>query len=118
MDCSGPYDERAFCGTQAVANTISRNLSLSCPRALSCFLSPFLLISLFLLWLSFINENSPWQSKCMVHILKYDSEFHFMATFETTFKLPLFCHFTLVSSLWQDILFTPVLHFNTFESCL
>lgn len=41
-----------------------------------------------------------------------------MATFETTFKLPLFCHFTLVSSLWQEILFTPVLHFNAFKNCL
>lgn len=33
----------------------------------------------------------------MMYLLKYDAEFHFMATFETAFKLPLFCRFTLVS---------------------
>lgn len=54
----------------------------------------------------------------MAYILKYDSEFHFMATFETAFKLPLFCHFTLVTSLWQEILFTPILHFNTLKNYL
>ena len=64
------------------------------------------------------TPSHPWQSQCMMYVLKYDSEFHFMTTFETAFKLPLFCHFTFVSSLWQEILFIPALHFKTFTNCL
>lgn len=59
------------------------------------------------------TPSHPWQS-----VLKNDSEFCFMTTFETAFKLPLFCHFTLVTSLWQEILFIPALHFKTFTNCL
>lgn len=53
-----------------------------------------------------------------MYLLKYDAEFHFMATFETAFKLPLFCRFTLVSSLRQEILFIPVSHFKTLTNFL
>lgn len=50
-----------------------------------------------------------------MHVLTYDSAFHFAAASENAFTLPSFCRFSLVSSLWLEILFTDALHFNTFK---
>lgn len=122
-----PDLEVIFCRIQAVLNTISTALPLSCSLSPPLSLHPPLFPSspyfFFPSWLTYFYKweftpSHPLQSECMMYVLKYDSEFHFMTTFGTAFKLPLFCHFTFVTSLWQEILFIPALHFKTFTNCL